>query len=387
MKKMASSPQNPSGQTAAPAHWAQRTAFIRQRAAARVATIAVALGMVAAPVAAEPYIPETLAAEFEVLDEHAQPMRISVDYLTPPGRLYDVNGHKIHMFCVGQGAPTVILEAGLGGFSLEWLSVQQKLAGSARVCAYDRAGYGWSQLGPLPRTTDVIIDELHQLTRVARLQPPFVLVGHSFGGYVVQAFARRWPELTAGIVLVDSSHPEQDRYLPSAREAARTRPAPGVRVHKTSRPVVPLGYPEEVRNIAYYLMGTRKAARTQREELRFMSQSGREVISAGPIPDGLHAAVVSRSFEVGGQTVLSGHSADEGLERTWQSLQSNLGHLYGTEKVDARFSGHFVHLDQPWLVVDSIERVIGQSCADDECVTAALPATVTLSVGAVPTAP
>lgn len=336
----------------------------------------------AGPATAESWIPETLAAEFEVLDENAQPVRVGVDYLTPPGRLYDVHGHKIHMFCVGRGEVTVILEAGLGGFSLEWLSVQQKLAGSARVCAYDRAGYGWSQLGPLPRTTEVIVEELHQLTRVARLTPPFVLVGHSFGGYIVQGFARRWPELTAGIVLVDSSHPEQDRYLPSTRETSSGRLAPGVRVRKTSYPVVPLGYPDEVRNVAYYLMGTRKAARTQREELRFMPQSGREVLSSGPVPPGLTAAVVSRSFEVGDPSVLSGHSADEGLELTWQSLQSNLGHLYGTEKLDARFSGHFVHLDQPWLVVESIERVIDRSCGRGPCATAALPATVTLSAEA-----
>lgn len=326
-----------------------------------------------------PYIPETLSANFEIIGEAGLPVQVEVDYLTPPGRLYDVFGHKMHMFCAGQGRPTVILDAGLGGFSLEWLSVQQKLAGGMRVCSYDRAGYGWSQFGPLPRTTDQISGELHRLLDVARLEPPFVLVGHSFGGYIAQAFARRWPELTAGIVLVDSSHPEQARYLPSAARRAETRNAPGVRVQKVAWPVLPLGYPNEVRNIAYYLMGTRKAARTQREELRFMQRSGREVIDAGPVPERLRAVVLSRAFEVGVDSVLSGHSNDEGLERTWQSLQSNLGHLYGTDKVDARFSGHFLHLDQPWLVVESVERLVEDACPQAHCATAVRGEAVTVA--------
>jgi len=318
---------------------------------------------------------DILSASFDMIDGDGRPRHYAIDYLTPPGRLYDVGTHKLHLFCAGRGAPTVVLEAGLGGFSLEWLTVQRLVAEERRVCAYDRAGYGWSEFGPAPRTTSALISELKRLLDASGEKGPYVLVGHSFGGYVVQGFARRWPDAVTGIVLVDSSHPEQDRYLPAPRRVPRPT-VPGARVRNLSRPVMPAGYPDAVRNIAYYLMGTRKASRTQREELRTMVESGREVFAAGPVPVNLDTAVVSRSFELGDEHDLSGHSANEDLELTWQTLQSNLGHLYRADTLAARYSGHFVHLDQPWLVDEAIERLVDRNCFGKICLTAASTPTV-----------
>lgn len=132
----------------------------------------------------------------------------------PPGQRLNVGGYKLHINCQGEGRPVVILDAGVGGFSLEWQAVQSSLARQTKVCAYDRAGYGWSDMGPLPRTTARVGQELHTLLHKARLNPPYVLVGHSFGGYSVQYFARTWSDEVAGLVLVDSSHPEQVERLP-----------------------------------------------------------------------------------------------------------------------------------------------------------------------------
>ena len=129
----------------------------------------------------------------------------------PPGELIVVGGRQMHLLCQGQGSPAVILESGIPGTSLGWVSVMEDIASFARVCAYDRAGYGWSEAGPEPRTISNITRELRDLLRTARVDPPYVLAGHSFGGLVVQLYASRFPNEVAGMVLVDSAHPHLAR--------------------------------------------------------------------------------------------------------------------------------------------------------------------------------
>jgi pimeloyl-ACP methyl ester carboxylesterase len=123
----------------------------------------------------------------------------------PPGEMVDVGTHSLHINCTGQGNPTVILEAANFGMSAHWVRVQQQLAKTTRVCAYDRAGMGWSEPGPEPRDARQISSELHALLKGAGTEGPYVLVGHSYGGL----YAARYSEEVAGVALVDSSHPEQ----------------------------------------------------------------------------------------------------------------------------------------------------------------------------------
>jgi len=90
----------------------------------------------------------------------------------PPGQLVDVGGHRLHVYCVGQGSPTVVLDAGLGAFSLDWGAVQPQIATTTRVSAYDRAGLGWSEPGPRPRSPEQFADELHTLLTNAGVEGP-----------------------------------------------------------------------------------------------------------------------------------------------------------------------------------------------------------------------
>src|SRR5690349_15455065 len=98
-----------------------------------------------------------------------------------PGQLVDVGGYRLHIQCVGTGSPTVVLDAGLGGSSLDWSLVQAAIGQTTRVCAYDRAGMGWSESGPAPRTPAQIAGELHTLLGNAGIAGPYVLVAHSLG--------------------------------------------------------------------------------------------------------------------------------------------------------------------------------------------------------------
>jgi pimeloyl-ACP methyl ester carboxylesterase len=134
-----------------------------------------------------------------------------------PGRLVDVGGLRLYLHTAGSGGPVVVHDAALGATSLSWLLVQDAVARVARTCSYDRAGLGWSARGPLPRTAGRIAEELRALLDAAGEPPPYLLVGHSFGGLVMRVFAGRWPELAAGLVLVDPAHPE-DWVHPAPKE-------------------------------------------------------------------------------------------------------------------------------------------------------------------------
>jgi pimeloyl-ACP methyl ester carboxylesterase len=137
-----------------------------------------------------------------------------------PGRAVDIGGRRMQLYCTGQGSPTVILEAGLGGLLNSWRSVQPAVAAFARICAYDRAGYGASDAGPMPRTSAAIAEDLHELLRRAGERPPYVLVGHSFGGYNVRVFNGRYASEVAGIVLVDAPQENQFGILPASWSVA-----------------------------------------------------------------------------------------------------------------------------------------------------------------------
>jgi len=125
-----------------------------------------------------------------------------------PGRLIDVGGYRLHLYCIGTGGPTVVLEHGHQSTYLDWYRVQPQLAKFTRVCSYDRAGYGWSDQSPNARVPSVMSDELHKLLSAAGEKPPYILVGHSYGAVNAMMFAHKFPESVAGLILVDGSHPE-----------------------------------------------------------------------------------------------------------------------------------------------------------------------------------
>ena len=138
----------------------------------------------------------------------------------PPGQMVDVGGYSLHINCTGQGSPTVVLDAGSGEWSAQWVRVQQEVSDTTRVCAYDRAGMGWSEMGPEPRDAKQISGELHAVLKGAGIEGPYVLVGHSFGGMYMQTYAARYPDEVAGVALVDSStDPDQFSQRPEAQDS------------------------------------------------------------------------------------------------------------------------------------------------------------------------
>lgn len=132
----------------------------------------------------------------------------------PPGSLIDIGGCRLHALVSGADGPTVVLDAGLSGLSLGWTLVQEEVSKFARVCSYDRAGYGWSDAASSKRTSQQLAEELHRLLHTAGIPGPYILVGHSFGGCNVLMFADMYPIETLGVILVDSVHEKMLDVLP-----------------------------------------------------------------------------------------------------------------------------------------------------------------------------
>jgi pimeloyl-ACP methyl ester carboxylesterase len=272
-----------------------------------------------------------------------------------PGRLVAVGGHRLHIHCVGSGQPTVILEAGLGNDVNHWSRVQPEIAQVARVCSYDRAGLGWSEAGPLPRTAERIVQELALLLEAAGEAPPWVLAGHSNGGTYVRLFAAAHPEKVQGLVLVD---PNPEVIEPCERLPAATQALYGgvVALSPLGLPrlllpsLFPLDQtplPEEAREAHGSLRARTSALRALWSEWNSTCAMQESVRASAPLPAELPIVLISAGQRPAAQVpvVADAHRA---MVRQWPA----------GELVIAERSAHWVQLDDPLLVADAVRRVL-----------------------------
>ncbi|MCK0112722.1 alpha/beta hydrolase [Ornithinimicrobium sp. F0845] len=302
------------------------------------------------------------------------------DLPAPPGELVDVDGHTMHLYCAGEGSPTVLLDAGLGDTSVNFWPLQAQLTGTVRVCSYDRAGYGWSQPGPEPRSIDQIVTELGTLLDNADEEGPFVLVGHSFGGLTMLAFAQANPEDTAGVVLVDSSHPNQGQALAAVPAVVAVQEAEIAGLARLATAIeAGVSGPDELRSAAPELPSKARELwalhRAQPESLETavaeyaaLEEGMAAVGGPGALGD-TPLVVIARGIGLEGQlppeALGSVGLTPEVLDRfdtIWRGLQEDLLTLSSnSELVVAEDSTHYVYLDEPDVVLAAIEQVLAES--------------------------
>jgi pimeloyl-ACP methyl ester carboxylesterase len=284
-------------------------------------------------------------------DRRAHPM---------PGRLIDVGGYKMHIACTGDGPTPVILDSGLGDSYLTWRKVQPQIAQFTRVCSYDRAGLGYSESSPRPRSSQVFAEELHALLHNAGSAAPYVLVGHSLGGFNVRLYASSYPSEVAGMVLVDASHPEQQKRLPPA---LNDLDASWVREQEFFEFTMPFGLPRlmgfcaqdvEVRAAECNFHNVRESV----AELKSISESAKQTAMTGSLGD-IPLAVLSQDPDT------PQYDLPEDLAKptndAWQRMQKELAQLSPrSTQVIAKNSGHYIQLDRPDVVVQAVREVVDQ---------------------------
>jgi len=294
----------------------------------------------------------------------------------PPGELYDVGGYRLHLYCAGEGSPTVILEAGAGSSELSWYLVQKQVAGFTRVCSYDRAGFGWSDPASGPLLPAQVAEDLHKLLTAADVAGPYILVGHSAGGFYIRAFAGQHPKEVVGLVLVDAVHEGEEAAYPAQyvrmRNSARammplcsiTSPIGFVRALRLSD-FSGVAVPAEVRQ-AYLSTVYRNAfcpAMVNEMEAvsTFLSQPDiprslgalpLTVLSAGAAYDRASEAEVAA---MGGPEVVAQ------IARIHDEFQEKLAGLSTQGKlIIAAESGHIIPVDQPDVVIDAVREMVEQ---------------------------
>ncbi|MFZ1007764.1 MAG: alpha/beta hydrolase [Candidatus Sulfotelmatobacter sp.] len=277
-----------------------------------------------------------------------------------PGEVINVGGYKLHIDCTGQGSPTVILDSGLGDTYISWQKVQPQVAQFTRVCSYDRAGLGYSDSSPYPRTSKKIAEELHTLLHNTGVPPPYILVGHSFGGFDVRLYATLYRNEVAGMVLVDSSHPEQRNRLPAA---VLDLDASWMRQQEFLEFTMPFGIPRllgfysdpEVRAAECNFHSAREAV----AELKSVSESAAQIAATGPFGD-LPLAVLSSDPDHPRPDLPE--DLVKPTNDAWQQMQEELSYLStkGT-RVIAKGSGHYIQIDRPEVVIEAVHNILEQA--------------------------
>jgi pimeloyl-ACP methyl ester carboxylesterase len=292
----------------------------------------------------------------------------------PPGEIYSVNGTNLHLHCMGESEPTIILESGIGGFTLNWTAVQPQLAESYRVCSYDRRGYGWSDPLTTSFTLENAVGDLYALLTAAEVEPPYVFVAHSFGGVLSRAYHATYPDHVLGMVMLDAIHPQMPERVaayPSAlpRQLDQLdRTAGLIRAFAASDGEVPLldaFVPNDADALFLDKVLEEKFLETSKLEALYMV----EAIPAYPLPDTLgemplvvvtHGTPETRSFLGAPMTPEQATAA----EVTWQALQAELAALSSQGRlVVAEGSSHSIQFDQPDLVLDLVLVVVAATTA------------------------
>ena len=304
-----------------------------------------------------------------------------------PGKLVDIGGWRLHIHCLGSASPTkptVILESGLGDFSVEWSLVQPGVASFARVCTYDRAGDGWSDVGPYPRTFHQIVYELHTLLEKTGERPPYLLVGHSYGGWLVRLFQSTYPTDVGGLVLVDAGAQDPWRMAANGTLVRSSSLAQGaaIPVVKTSGPLRESDIPPGA--MSQILQGTQRAAQTANEPPRDKLPAAAKAMRTWALGRWQHVVAANNPFEadellamqrsnVGKPYPLGdlplivltrGVPDDAGPDGKALEAEHRQDHLEVSRLsragrlVVAERSGHHIQIEQPDLVIEAIRHVV-----------------------------
>ncbi len=284
------------------------------------------------------------------------------------GKLIDIGEHKLNLNLKGTGKHLVVFESGLdAGGSLVWGQVQDEISKTNSTASYDRAGIMWSERGKNPKTGEAIATELHTLLKKANQNGPYLLVGHSIGGYIVRSFVEKYPGEVLGIVLVDASHPEQFKRFPPEVTAISSTPPEWLAKFVNSIGIVRLfftgeQYPNTLKTDSIniinnsYLPASLPAVLEEKKNLEEMAKEAGRINTFGNIP-----LIVITGISENRRNEYPTKELGLKVEKIWMQMQKELLELStNSEQMLANRSAHFVQLQQPEVVIEAIRKILRQ---------------------------
>ena len=283
-----------------------------------------------------------------------------------PVRLPD--GRTLNLYCAGKGSPTIVMEVGLSENALTWWKVQPRLAKLSRVCVYDRAGLGFSPIGPMPRDTRAEVADLEHMLKAARVKPPYLLVGHSMGGYNVRLFASRHSNDVAGLVLID---PSVENQIPIMEKAVPATIEGNQRTMRRQRACADLGRPPD---IVKYCIRSAPASFPPDLAKKFTDVQGlhtsQTIFSEAESffeRDSQQVIAERRSLGSMPLIVLTRGELDDDLPPDQSATQSRmlmqlhdevakLSSVGSNREIDG--AHHYIHIDKPDAVIDAVGEVL-----------------------------
>jgi pimeloyl-ACP methyl ester carboxylesterase len=282
-----------------------------------------------------------------------------------PGYPVQASKLKLNLYCAGQANPTVVLEAELADFLESWSRVQPEIARFTRVCSYDRAGYGRSDAGPMPRTSERILEELHSALRRASERPPYLFVGHSFGAFIARVFNGKFADEVTGLVLVDATQEDQYRLLPKAWDDLGKAMRRRARRQAFWAPLyIDFGLARlQLRlqgHLAQPLLLQSKYLKARASEFENIEVSAEEARRAGHIADKpLIVLTAGRAVDAGIKTGLNDQDQKAYQEIWVNDLQLRLARLSSrSRRVLVADSGHDMPADRPDAITCSGTRAL-----------------------------
>ncbi|MEA2622648.1 MAG: hypothetical protein QOH61_1558 [Chloroflexota bacterium] len=243
---------------------------------------------------------------------------------------FDVGGRSLYLMCVGAGSPTVVLDAGLGNNHDTWTSVVPAVSRVTRTCSYDRANLGDSDSAPKPRSSGDVVADLHRLLGTAALRPPYLLVGHSFGGLNMRLFASNFPTEVGGLVLVD---PTPTTFLTD--ECAVVEPSLCATLRADWDP-------------------------SKNPDGLSLDESRREIDGANPLPDVPLVVLAATEHR---QAAITEKGAEARIEAAWRNAETQLAASVPQGRLVVVSSGHDIHRLHPEAVISAVTSMLQASRA------------------------
>ena len=283
------------------------------------------------------------------------------------GRSIDIGGRSLNIYCSGEGSPTVIMDSGHALPGYEWAAVQPEIAKFTKACWYDRAGFGWSDRANSPNTVDSMPRDLHRLLGAAQIGPPYILVGHSLGGWNVRVFNSLYPGEVAGIILVDV--PSEDTLDRIPNLARRKFPISLPR-HALSLVVEGVGQTGVFR-LASLSSGPRPSGLTQEQWAILCALQRRpKAIGAEINEHGAGLQSVARVRASGGfgeipfVVLTAGQGPNVEEQRVMIQLQSEFAHRFPHgNQVLVPNSDHMIPYNAPQTIVEATRSILAQTQA------------------------